>query len=180
MPPLGGRTVLVGGRNIRRPRAGGCAYGNGSGWHQRGASDPGGRRGSYRSGRSHVGDLGNARKCGRRGPGRSHLPAAFYCARSGAPGQCQPTVGKLLVGRSSAISGCWGTRKSALSENAQDASGSPPPELPNHVMILCPVGPPVNVTSVTSCVDKSTPGIRTRSNWGNCVWKLLFLRKQKG
>jgi PAS domain S-box-containing protein len=57
-----------------------------------------------------------------------------------------------------------GARKSALSENAQDASGSPPPELPNHLMILCPVGPPVNVTSVMSRVDKSTPGLSTRSN----------------
>ena len=28
----------------------------------------------------------------------------------------------------------------------QGASGSPPPELPNHVPILCPFGPTVNVT----------------------------------
>src|SRR6266446_2721626 len=174
MPPLGGRTVLVGGRNIRRPRAGGCAYGNGSGWHPRCASDPGGRRGSHRSGRSHVGDLGNAWKCGRRGSGRSHLPAAWYCFRGGAPGECQPAIGKLFVGCGGEIESLQ-QEKSALSENAQDASGSPPPELPNHVMILCPVGPPVNVTSVTSCVDMSTPGTSTMSNREKCFPKLLFL-----
>ena len=40
--------------------------------------------------------------------------------------------------------------KKRLERNAQDAPGSPPPELPNHVIILWPVGPTVNVTFVTS------------------------------
>ena len=40
--------------------------------------------------------------------------------------------------------------ESALSGEAQDAFGSPPPELPNHVLILCPIGQTVNVTSVMS------------------------------
>ena len=57
-----------------------------------------------------------------------------------------------------------GQEKSALSENAQDASGSPPPELPNYLIILWPVGPTVNVTFVTSYVDKSTVGRCTGSN----------------
>src|ERR1700739_2475103 len=43
-----------------------------------------------------------------------------------------------------------GTKKSAPSGEAQGTFGSPPPELPNHVLILCPSGTTVNVTSVMS------------------------------
>lgn len=56
------------------------------------------------------------------------------------------------------------TIKKRLERNAQDAPGSPPPELPNHVIILWPVGPTVNVTFVTSHFDRSTARTRTISN----------------
>jgi len=39
-------------------------------------------------------------------------------------------------------------KKNALSGYAQDAFGSPPPELPNYMVILCPFGRAVNVTFV--------------------------------
>jgi hypothetical protein len=44
------------------------------------------------------------------------------------------------------VSSCG--QKNVLSLCAQDAFGSPPPELPNHALILCLFGRSVNVTSV--------------------------------
>jgi hypothetical protein len=49
-----------------------------------------------------------------------------------------------------------GAKKNALSVIAQDVSGSPPPELPNHTSILCPIGHAVNVTCVIASQLLST------------------------
>jgi hypothetical protein len=40
-------------------------------------------------------------------------------------------------------------QKNALSVEAQDVLGSPPPELPDYPLMLCPLGRSVNVTYVT-------------------------------
>ena len=174
MPPLGGRTVLVGGRNIRRPCTGGRAYGNGSRWYQRGANDPGGRRGSHRPGRSHVGDLGNARKCGRRGSGRSHLPTAWYRFRGRATGDCQPPIGIPLAGCSGEIEGL-GARKKRLERKRSRRLWQPSPRTAKPRDDPMSGWPTCKCHFRNACVDMSTPGVRTRSNWGNCVWRLLFL-----
>jgi hypothetical protein len=49
-------------------------------------------------------------------------------------------------------------KKNALSGQAQDAFGSPPPELPNYLLILCPFGRAVNVTFVMWGLQMSTMG----------------------
>ena len=49
-------------------------------------------------------------------------------------------------------------------EQAQDAFGSPPPELPNYVLIVCPLGPGVNITSVMPDLHPSTFGRARNGN----------------
>jgi hypothetical protein len=49
-------------------------------------------------------------------------------------------------------------KKNALSGEAQDAFGSPPPELPTYMVILCPFGRGVNVTFVMQGLQMSTMG----------------------
>lgn len=49
-----------------------------------------------------------------------------------------------------------GKRESALDLIGLGRLGSPPPELPNHVLIVCPFGHRVNVTSVMPAWQFST------------------------
>jgi hypothetical protein len=47
-----------------------------------------------------------------------------------------------------------GKKQNALSGEAQSALGSPPPELPNYICILWPVGRSVNITFVMAVGGK--------------------------
>ena len=158
MPTCGRRAFPVRGGNVRRARVGHCAYGHGGRMADRSASNPGsGREVIVQDEATSViwGMPGSVVAAGQADEFSTVLIVQEVVRKS----HRQPRPQRRATGGSREIARL-GQKKKRLERNAQDPLRSPPPELPNHVMILCPLGSTVNVTYVTSRIEKGTAGVR--------------------